>query len=467
MAFQTSKLSSEIKTEADKKSAAKEIVLQEKEMKAKEAIAAERAFRKGTVSVLDLIAPSAMRINPRFLEIGGRFVRTIFVITYPRYLSVGWFVPIINYDAPLDIAMYFYPVKSEIILKQLQKQVGNIEAELSMKADKGAPRDPLLQTALHDIERLRDDLTQGIEHFFQFTLYVTIYADTEKELDLLSEKIESIFGSRLVYSKRVLYQAEQGFNSCLPLLDDQLLISFNMNSSPCASSFPFISADVTSDNGVLYGINRHNNSLILFDRFSMPNANMVCFATSGAGKSVAKDTPVLIREKGKVQLIKIGLLVEKIIKQQGLTRIDEELEGVIEPGIEVYSFNQNLKGGWSKVSVAARKKAPDTFYRFVTRSGRSITTTGDHNMLLLKNGQVIATKSNQVSKGEYLPLSREIPEPENPLQFFNLLELLKNAPRIKNLISRPGILSGGWRMSYLPLIGEVMEPRSRRRRTGC
>ena len=293
MTFQTSKLSSEIKTEADRKSAAKEIVLQEKEMKAKEAIAAEKAFRKGTVSVLDLIAPSAMRINPRFLEIGGKFARTIFVITYPRYLSVGWFVPIINYDASLDITMYFYPVKSEIILKQLQRKVGNIEAELSMKADKGAPRDPLLQTALHDIEGLRDDLTQGTEHFFQFALYVTIYADTEKELDLQSEKIESIFGSRLVYSKRVLYQSEQGFNSCLPLLDDQLLISFNMNSSPCASSFPFISADVTSDNGVLYGINRHNNSLILFDRFSMPNANMVCFATSGAGKSYAVKLEVL------------------------------------------------------------------------------------------------------------------------------------------------------------------------------
>ena len=412
-----------------------------KEIKEKELLEAEKALRKGEVSVRDLISPASMRVHPRFLELGSKYVRTLFVITYPRYIAVGWFAPIINYNAPLDIAMYFYPVKSAIILKQLQNKVGNIEAELSMAREKGAPRDPLLETALRDIEKLRDDLTQGIEHFFQFALYVTVYADSEKELDALSEKMESIFGSRLVYSKRVLYQAEQGFNSSLPLCNDELLISFNMNSSPCASSFPFISADVTSDNGVLYGINRHNNSLILFDRFSMPNANMVCFATSGAGKSTSKDTPVLVRKKGETQLTKIGPLVEKVIKERGLTQIDEELEGVIDPGIEVYSFDSNLKGSWSKVTVAARKKAPETLYRFTTKGGRSITTTGDHNMLIFKDGKVIAAKSSEIKEGEFIPLPRKIPETENSPEYLNLLELLKNSSGIyldgvKNFINQ-------------------------------
>jgi len=206
---------------------------------------------------------------------------------------VGWFAPIINLNYTFDISMFFYPVKSALILKQLKNRVGNLEAQIISDSDKGAPRDPLRETALRDIEYLRDSLTQGTEKFFQFALYVTIYSESAEELDRLSDQIEDIFGSRLVYSKRAFYQVEQGFNSTLPLCNDELFITFNMNSSPVASSFPFISSELTSDKGILYGINRHNNSLILFDRFSMPNANSVVFATSGAGKSYAIKLEVL------------------------------------------------------------------------------------------------------------------------------------------------------------------------------
>lgn len=159
--------------------------------------------------------------------------------------------------------------------------MGTLEAQIISDAEKGAARDPLRETALRDIEALRDALTQGVEKFFQFALYVTLYADSKDELDKLTREVENIFGSRLVYSKRVFYQSEQGFNSTLPLGNDELYITFNMNSSPIASSFPFISSELTTDSGILYGINRHNNSLILFDRFSLPNANTVVFATSG------------------------------------------------------------------------------------------------------------------------------------------------------------------------------------------
>ncbi len=259
----------------------------------KELLEAEKVFREGIVRVRDLIAPSAMKITPSYLELGNYFVRTLFVVDYPRYISVGWFSPVINYAATMDIAMFFYPVPSEVVLKQLKNKVGVLEAQLIADAEKGAPRDPIRETALRDIEKLRDDLTQGIEKFFQFALYVTLYARSKEELDKLTEKIEALFGSKLVYTKRALYQAEQGFNSTLPLGNDELMISFNMNSSPIASSFPFISAELTSDNGILYGINRHNNSLILFDRFSLQNANSVVFATSGAGKSYAIKLEVL------------------------------------------------------------------------------------------------------------------------------------------------------------------------------
>lgn len=259
----------------------------------KEIIAAEKAYLKGVASVLDLIAPASMRVAPYHLELNGKFARTLFVMTYPRYISVGWFSPIINFSAALDISMFFYKIKSDVILKQLRNKVGQLEADISAELEKGAPRDPVKETALRDAETLRDNITQGVEYFFQFGLYVTLYANTKEELDKITDQIESVFSSKLVLTKRALFQIEQGFNSTLPLANDELAIGFNMNTSPCAASFPFVSSELTSDNGILYGINRHNNSLILFDRFSLQNANSVVFATSGAGKSYAIKLEVL------------------------------------------------------------------------------------------------------------------------------------------------------------------------------
>src|SRR3989338_8838685 len=270
------------------KKSAKESPAGEKNSKAQDerfALEEARIYYRGVVSIKDIIAPASLQVTPSYLKVGDTFVRTIFVVTYPRYIAVGWFAPIVNLSVSLDIGMFFYPAKSHIILKQLKKKAGNLEAQILGDSEKGAGRDPIRETALRDVEKLRDELTQGIEKFFQFSLYVTMYAKSKADLDKLSEDIEAMFGSKLIYSKKVFFQAEQGFNSTLPLGNDELAVAFNMNSSPIASSFPFISADLTSDNGILYGINRHNNSLILFDRFSLQNANMVVFATSGAGKS--------------------------------------------------------------------------------------------------------------------------------------------------------------------------------------
>jgi len=252
---------------------------------AQESLEEERIYRAGVISVRDLIAPAALEVKSSFIKLGELFLRTIYVIEYPRYISVGWFAPIINMDLTADLALYFYPVKAAVILKQLKKKVAVLESGIISAAEKGAARDPLSETALHDMEKLRDDLTQGVEHFFQTGLYITVYAKTLEELDQASERIENFFGGTLIYSRRVFYQAEQGFNSTLPLAFDEMQVYANINTSPAASSFPFVSSDLTSDHGILYGINRHNNSLILFDRFSLQNGNSVVFATSGAGKS--------------------------------------------------------------------------------------------------------------------------------------------------------------------------------------
>jgi type IV secretory pathway VirB4 component len=294
MAFKPTTISGK----SDDSSVKKKIAREEDELKKKEqdelvTLEEERVYREGVVSIRDLIAPAAFNVEKNFLQLGTIFCRTIFVVSYPRYISIGWSSPVINLSITMDISMFFYPVKSEVILKQLKNKVGALEAQINADSDKGAPRDPLRETALRDVEQLRDNLTQGVEHFFQFAFYVTIYAETKEKLDQISEDIEGIFGAKLISSRKVLFQGEQGFNSTLPLCNDELMIAFNMNSSPIAASFPFISAELTSDDGILYGINRHNNSLILFDRFSLQNANMVVFATSGAGKSYAIKLEIL------------------------------------------------------------------------------------------------------------------------------------------------------------------------------
>ncbi|MCD4761192.1 ATP-binding protein [bacterium] len=267
--------------------------VKEARAKDKQVLEAGKAFREGIVSVRDIIAPAAFKVNSNFLQLNNLFVRTMFVMTYPRYVTIGWFAPIINESLTLDIAMFFYPLDIQIVLKQLKNKVGNMEAQIIADNEKGAPRDPIAETGLRDIEALRDGLSQGTEKFFQFALYITIYSSNEEELNLATDRIENSLGMQLIYSRRALFQAEQGFNSTLPLGNDELAIATNMNSSPIASSFPFVSSELTSDDGILYGINRHNNSLVLFDRFSLQNANMVVFATSGAGKSYAIKLEVL------------------------------------------------------------------------------------------------------------------------------------------------------------------------------
>jgi type IV secretory pathway VirB4 component len=309
------------KTKIAKKSEAELVTLEE-----------ERIYREGVITIRDLIAPASFNVESSYVQLGTAYCRTIFVMSYPRYIAIGWSSPIINLSITMDISMFFYPVKAEIILKQLRNKVGALEAQISADNDKGAPRDPIRETALRDIEQLRDNLTQGTEHFFQFAFYVTVYADNKDKLDKISQDIESIFGSKLINSRKVLYQAEQGFNSTLPLGIDDLMISFNMNSSPIAASFPFISAELTSDSGILYGINRHNNSLILFDRFSLQNANMVVFATSGAGKSYAV----------KLEILRTLMMGVDVI--------------VIDPEMEYKHLSDAVGGTYINISLASESK---------------------------------------------------------------------------------------------------------------
>lgn len=253
----------------------------------------EEIYKSGVLDLQDVIAPHALKVNSRELDLGEKIARTFFVISYPRFLTTGWFAPIINIDKVLDISIFVHPLDTTDMLRRFQKKVAEIQSQITSREEKGMVRDPMLDTAYQDLEQLRDSLQQAQERIFDVGLYLTIYGNTREEIDKTESEIRSILESRLVYIRPALFQQEQGFRSTLPLAQDELEVHTKLNSAPLSSIFPFISFDLTSDKGILYGINRHNSSLILFDRFSLENYNSVTFAKSGSGKSYTTKLEIL------------------------------------------------------------------------------------------------------------------------------------------------------------------------------
>ena len=245
----------------------------------------QNAFETGITTMRDLISSSSIEFNTDYFRLGQKFGRTLYIYGYPRSLVTGWLSSVINIDEVIDISMFIYPADTTVVMKNLTKKVTQLEASLNINAEKGKVRDPELENALRDAEALRDGLQMGSEKFFRFGLYFTLYADTLEELQFVQHKIENIFGQQMVFTKVASSQQEQGMNSTFPQCTDQLQIRRNMNTGAISTTFPFTSADLTQESGILYGINMHNNGLVIFDRFSLENANMCVFAKSGAGKS--------------------------------------------------------------------------------------------------------------------------------------------------------------------------------------
>lgn len=250
-------------------------------------------YQLGTLELRDIIAPSALRITPKNINLGEKVARTLFVISYPRFLPEEWFSPIINLDKIFDISIFIHPLDTTATLRALQKKIAEVESQIMVREQKGMVRDPQLDTAQADIENLRDHLQQATEKIFNVGLYLTIYADTEDELQRVEGEVKSLLDSRLIYLKTASFQQEEGFKSVIPFAVDYLGVNSKLNSSPLSSLFPFVSFDLTSNKGILYGQNLHNSSLVIFDRFSLENYNSVIFAKSGSGKSFTAKLEIL------------------------------------------------------------------------------------------------------------------------------------------------------------------------------
>ncbi|MBX9906761.1 DUF87 domain-containing protein [Patescibacteria group bacterium] len=253
----------------------------------------QEIYDASSLDLKDVIAPSAIGVTPRQINVSGRLARSFFVVAYPRYLSEGWLEPILNLEKVFDVSIFVHPMDTNDVLKSFRKKVAEVQSQMSTREEKGFVRDPQLEAAYQNLEALRDKLQQAEERLFDVGLYITIYGMNEEELDKTESDVRSILDSRLIYLKPALFQQEEGFRSSIPIGNDELSVNSKFNSEPLSSFFPFTSFDLTADTGILYGINRHNSSLVLFDRFSLENYNSVTFATSGSGKSYAAKLEIL------------------------------------------------------------------------------------------------------------------------------------------------------------------------------
>jgi conjugal transfer ATP-binding protein TraC len=251
------------------------------------------SFGDQLLTLTDVIAPSAINVNPRDINISGISARVYYAVSYPRFLNDGWIEPVLNLAREIDVSIFIHPIDTAETLKKFQKKVAEVQSQINMKEERGEVRDPQLEAAYQNLEDLRDKLQQSEEKLFDVGFYLAIYGNSETDITKAENDIRGILDARLITMKPALFQQEPGFKSVVPLGNDELLVHSKFNSSPLSSFFPFTSFDLTSDSGILYGINRHNSSLVLFDRYSLTNYNSVTFATSGAGKSYGLKLEIL------------------------------------------------------------------------------------------------------------------------------------------------------------------------------
>ncbi|MDP3974948.1 MAG: ATP-binding protein [Candidatus Jorgensenbacteria bacterium] len=288
-----------------------------------------KAYEPSAEDTGSIIAPAGVEVSSNYLKLGDYYAKTLFLFTYPRYVASGWFSPLVNLPEMLDITIFVHPTDTSLALRNLRKKVAQVQAEMMEREEKGLVRDPMLETAYQDVEHLRDTLQQAQEKLFKVGVYITLYGKSVEDLAKLEDRIQSLLESRLVNVKPALFRQDEGFLSMLPTGDDKLGIHTPLNSGPASSLFPFVSPDLTSDKGILYGINLHNQSLIIFDRFSLENGNAVVFAKAGAGKSYAT----------KLEILRTMMLGTDVI--------------VIDPENEYQNLANAVGGSYFKISLTS------------------------------------------------------------------------------------------------------------------
>ncbi len=371
-----------------------------------------------------LTSPSTIIPHVNDIQI-GKYHRIIGAINYPRIVKPGWLTSLIEMNLDFDLSIHISPYPVERSIKILENELKKQKTDLyGLKAEGKIIPQALIQKH-QDTKALLEAIQQGTEKMFTLSLYIDAKSHDTKELDKLTSKITAKMNSIMITPKVPSFQMQEALKSVLPIGQDKLRITRDLTSSAAAACFPFaITSLEHQTSGILIGFNQTNNIPIIIDPFTLSNPNIMCLGTSGGGKSIGKDEPVLIRESGVTKIVKIGKFIDDLILKNGSERIDD-LEGVLDPGIKVYTFNQKLKGEWGEVLMAARKEAPSLCYNIKTKSGRKIKTTGDHNLVVIRKGKIINIKSVELKKGDYVPVPR-IVDIDTRKKELNLLSLLKD-----------------------------------------
>lgn len=449
-------------------------------------------YREGLASERDLIAPAAMAINPNFLQINNFYVKTIYLFAYPRYLNTNWLSPVINFDMTLDVSIFIYPMETRQVMQDLRKRIGQMESTWRIEREKGLVSDPELETAMQDVESLRYSLQKGEVKLFQSSIYLTVYANSLEELKTASDQLESILGGVLVFTKPTFLRMEQGFDSTLPSGNDKLAIMRNLDTGSLSTMFPFTSSELTTNEGILYGVNRHNNSLILFDRFNLENANSVVFAKSGAGKSYAVkletlrylmlDTDIIIVDPENEYksiceavggtFINVSLNSHERINPFDLTISQEEAgDDILRSSvIRVHGLIRLMTGGLTPEEDSLLEKAIYETYALKDISSDSTTQKNEPPLLsdlqnVLRNmegGEEVANKLEKYTAGTFAGLFnkptnidlgrgfvvfsiRDLEEELRPIAMYLILGYIWNSIR-KELRRRIMIIDEAWWM---------------------
>jgi conjugal transfer ATP-binding protein TraC len=232
-----------------------------------------------------LIAPAALAERPSSLSVSERWTRTLAVTRYPSRLRPGWLGGLQAFDGDLDLALHVQPNTGPAVMSFLERRISELTSTVHLSEDHGGRADPYRRAALHDAVELQDRIAQGSERLFDVSLYLTVWADGADDLDAATRRLEALFGTRLIHTRRLLFQMRPGLVSTLPIGIDAVVVRRMLSTTALSATFPFAGGDLPTGSGLLYGINTATRSPVIVDRFALENHNAVVFATSGAGKS--------------------------------------------------------------------------------------------------------------------------------------------------------------------------------------
>ena len=286
----------------------------------------------GEQDALDILSYSGLEENVDHLCIDGVYMRTLFISGYPFVASSDWMDSLIHFNHDIDISYHLYEVDARAALPKLNRKITELESTRRAMMREGRIVGSEITDPLESAIDLRDKIQRGQEKLFQMAIYICIRSETKEELDKTTKLLEANLSARLFYSKVARYQQLEALQSILPRGEDQLAQKRNLDSSSVALTFPFMSSELVQESGILYGVNKSNNSLVILDRFSLHNANSITFAQSGAGKSYTT----------KVEILRQLMQGTRVI--------------VIDPEREYKRLAESVSGTYIKLSAKSKQK---------------------------------------------------------------------------------------------------------------